>query len=134
MSSDNSTITLSPLDTMAGVSGTDFVDFSYDTVSYNDMFAIGSSSLLSDTFSLDTLGTPSQAGKLVLEGPEADVVINGQGLNDRLTRIEQQLNIMVPNPVLEAEWDQLRALGDQYRRLEAELLEKQRAWDSLKQT
>jgi hypothetical protein len=46
--------------------------------------------------------------------------------------LERRLNILRPNTELEAEWDQLRALGDQYRELEAELLEKQKMWDRLK--
>jgi len=37
-----------------------------------------------------------------------------------------------PSPALENEWDQLRELGEQYRKLEAELVEKQRAWEILK--
>jgi len=37
-----------------------------------------------------------------------------------------------PNCELEADWDQLRELGEQYRNLEKQLMEKQRAWDILK--
>jgi hypothetical protein len=37
-----------------------------------------------------------------------------------------------PNRELEAEWDQLRDLGEQYRKLENQLMEKQQAWDILK--
>lgn len=135
MSSDNNTINLAPFDTMDTVTVVDLSELNCNTmVSFNDYFANGSDSLLTDTFSLSAMGSSTTDGKLSLNGPEADVVINGQGLNDRLTRIEQQLNIMVPNPVLEAQWDQLRALGDEYRRLEAELLEKQKAWAALQQT
>lgn len=135
MSSDNNTINLAPFDTMDTVTVVDLSELDCNTmVSFTDYFANGSDSLLTDTFSLSALGSSTMDGKLSLNGPDADVVINGQGLNDRLTRIEQQLNIMVPNPVLEAQWDQLRALGDEYRRLEAELLEKQKAWAALQQT
>jgi hypothetical protein len=46
--------------------------------------------------------------------------------------VEQRLNILRPNPELEQEWDQLRALGEQYRELEQQLKEKSRMWDTLK--
>ena len=72
-------------------------------------------------------------GRLELQGDNADIVINGESLSDRLSAIEQRLNILRPNAILEAQWDQLRELGEQYRRLEAELQEKQRMWDALKQ-
>ena len=71
-------------------------------------------------------------GRLELHGDRADLVINGESLSDRLSAIEQRLNILRPNSKLEAQWDQLRELGEQYRRLEAELQEKQRMWDTLK--
>jgi hypothetical protein len=47
--------------------------------------------------------------------------------------LEQRLNILRPNTELEAEWDQLRELGDQYRQLETELMEKQKMWNKLKE-
>jgi hypothetical protein len=40
--------------------------------------------------------------------------------------------MLQPNTALEAEWDQLRELGEQYRNLEKQLIQKQRAWDILK--
>lgn len=74
------------------------------------------------------------SGSLELRGEDADLVINGVSLVDALKGIQDRLNILRPNPAIEAEWDQLRELGDQYRKLEAELLEKQRAWDILRKT
>jgi hypothetical protein len=49
-----------------------------------------------------------------------------------LGEIKERLNMLTPNVKLEAEWNQLRELGDQYRLLEAELLEKSQVWDILK--
>ena len=46
--------------------------------------------------------------------------------------IQDRLNMLRPNAALEAEWDQLRELGQQYRRLEAELTEKSTMWGILK--
>ena len=71
-------------------------------------------------------------GCLELKGKQADVVINGVSLTDTLKGIQDRLNMLQPNRELEAEWDQLRELGLQYRKLEAELKEKQRAWEILK--
>lgn len=71
-------------------------------------------------------------GKMCLTGKNADIEINGQSLMRTLQGIEGRLNLLRPNPKLEKEWDQLKELGEQYRRLEAELLEKTRMWDTLK--
>jgi hypothetical protein len=76
--------------------------------------------------------TKIQGGQLELKGDQADVVINGVSLTETLQLIQDRLNMLRPNTALEAEWDQLRELGQQYRQLEAELKEKQRAWEILK--
>jgi hypothetical protein len=71
-------------------------------------------------------------GKLILEGDNADIEINGIGISERLTKIEERLNILRPNEKMEAEWDQLRELGEQYRALEAKLKEQSNMWTKLK--
>jgi hypothetical protein len=76
--------------------------------------------------------TVGRGGRLNLQGQDADITINGVSLLDTLKTLEQRLNILRPNQELEAEWDQLRELGDQYRRLEAELLDKKKMWDRLR--
>ncbi len=73
--------------------------------------------------------TTTTAGKLKLEGDEADIEINGVSL---LEVLKGRLNIMIPNPALEKEWDQLKALGDQYRELEKKLKEQGDMWAKLK--
>jgi hypothetical protein len=72
--------------------------------------------------------TTTQAGRMELNGDHADLVINGVSL---LEVLEKRLNVLVPNPALEKEWDQLRALGDQYRELEKDLKEKAEIWAQL---
>jgi hypothetical protein len=74
----------------------------------------------------------SSSGQLSLTGENADIVVNGESLMSMIQNIQERLNILRPNEHLEAEWDQLRELGDAYRKLEAELLEKQRMWNALK--
>jgi hypothetical protein len=85
------------------------------------------------TFSntIDSSFTNVKAGTLTLQGREADIEINGVSLMTVLQGIQERLNILQPNRTLEAEWHQLQELGEQYRALEAELLEKQRMWSQL---
>lgn len=71
-------------------------------------------------------------GKLELNGDAADVVVNGKSLMSLLERMEQRLNILAPNDKMEAEWDQLRELGKQYRELEKKLQEQGDMWAKLK--
>ena len=74
------------------------------------------------------------SGKLNIVGDDADVVINGKSLTDTLQALEERLNILVPNSELETEWDELKTLGDRYRKLEKELVEKSRMWQALQKT
>ena len=74
------------------------------------------------------------SGKLNIVGDDADVVINGKSLTDTLLALEQRLNILVPNSELETEWTELKRLGDRYRKLEKELVEKSRMWQALQKT
>lgn len=79
-----------------------------------------------------TVSGSNGSGVIDITGPDADIKLNGESLITRLRVIEDRLNILQPNQKLEAEWDQLRELGEAYRRLEAEILEKQKMWDTLK--
>ena len=60
-----------------------------------------------------------------------DLTVAGISVGETLKRIEERLNILRPNPELESRWTELRALGEQYRALEAELLEKEHMWAQL---
>jgi hypothetical protein len=89
------------------------------------------------TFSTGTNTAPwftqgSTSAKINLEGKDADIVVNGSSLVDAINSIQDRLNCLQINPKLEAEWDELKALGDQYRKLEKQILEKQATWDLLK--
>jgi hypothetical protein len=76
--------------------------------------------------------TEPPSGKITLQGPNADIEVNGESLMEMLHRIEERLNLLTPNQELEAEWDQLRELGNQYRALENKLTEQGKMWDALK--
>ena len=90
------------------------------------------------TFSAGTNTAPwftqstTTSAKINLEGKDADIVINGFSLVDAINNIQDRLNCLQINPELEAEWNELRALGDQYRKLEKQIIEKQATWDRLK--
>jgi hypothetical protein len=73
----------------------------------------------------------STSAKLKLDGPEADIEINGESLIDMLKTIEQRLNILRPNPELESEWAELRELGDAYRKLESKIQVKMKTWNAI---
>lgn len=73
----------------------------------------------------------SPTGTIKLTGDKADIDINGVSLVDTLKGIQERLNILAPNTKLEAEWDELRELGEQYRALEKRITEKMATWDKL---
>ena len=72
--------------------------------------------------------------KINLDGKDADIVINGHSLTDTLRALEERLNILVPNTELETEWAELKQLGDAYRKLEQDLVEKINMWQTLQKT
>ena len=76
--------------------------------------------------------TINQSGTIDLQGENADIKVNGESLMETLRSIQDRLNMLRPNLELEAEWDQLKELGDQYRKLEAEFKEKSKMWNVLK--
>jgi hypothetical protein len=76
--------------------------------------------------------TVNPSGTIQLEGATADIKINGESLMETLRGIQDRLNMLRPNSELEAEWDELRELGNQYRKLEAEFKEKSKMWNTLK--
>lgn len=71
-------------------------------------------------------------GRMELKGDGADLTINGKGLKAWMEKVEERLNILTPNPELEKEWDELRRLGERYRRLEKKCKEKAEVWKKLK--
>jgi hypothetical protein len=85
------------------------------------------------SFRISPDSTIEQSGKLSLRGNAADLDINGKSLKGWMERVEERLNILTPNPELEKEWDDLRRLGERYRKLEKKCKEKADVWKKLKQ-
>jgi hypothetical protein len=71
-------------------------------------------------------------GKIQLDGEGADVEVNGWSLVAAVKRIEERLSLFQPNPELETEWEELKSLGEQYRKLEQHIRDKQATFDRIK--
>lgn len=69
--------------------------------------------------------------KIRLDGKGADIEVNGWSLVGAIKKIEERLNILTPNVKLETEWAELQELGEQYRKLEQHIKDKQATWDRL---
>ena len=77
--------------------------------------------------------SPPMAGpKIKLDGADADIEINGVSLWRTMQEISNRLNIMHTNPELETEWKELRELGEQYRKMEQHILDKQATFDRVR--
>lgn len=76
---------------------------------------------------------PDAGGKISLEGKNADIEVNGESLMSMIRGIQDRLNILCPDPAMEEEWHDLRAIREQYEAKLAECREKSRAWKALKQ-
>jgi hypothetical protein len=73
--------------------------------------------------------------KLKVQGDaefDGDVKIKGRNISEMFEKIEQRLAILHPNEKLEEKWEELKKLGDAYRALEKDILEKEQIWNTLK--
>ena len=137
----NTTVTLSPSAATLTSGGYVITNANGPTYTYTGITAGGGGGYGGGT-GAGTIGVGSwsaqssvdMAGVLQLNGDKADIKINGVSLNETLKTIQERLNILVPNSLLENEWIELKKLGEQYRKLEAELEEKSRMWTALKKT
>jgi hypothetical protein len=63
---------------------------------------------------------------------DTDIKIGERSLKDFMNQVEEQLAILRPAPELEAKWNQLKALRNQYEALKADILEKEKIMKILK--
>ena len=63
---------------------------------------------------------------------DADIKIGNRSLMKTLDDMSERLAILETNSKLEAEFDELREVGNRYRILEKELKEKLKTWEILK--
>ena len=71
-------------------------------------------------------------GVEVKEG--GDIKIGNHSMKEFMTKMEERLSILVPNPGLEDRWEQLKELRTQYLELEKDLLEKEKIMKILKES
>jgi hypothetical protein len=62
---------------------------------------------------------------------DGKLLLQGKDIGEVLSKIEQRLAILSPNPKLEEKWTALKELGDQYRKLEEEILAQEKIYDIL---
>tara|TARA_R110000868_G_scaffold399772_1_gene673770 strand:+ start:1326 stop:1832 length:507 start_codon:yes stop_codon:yes gene_type:complete len=74
----------------------------------------------------------NQSGTIEIKGEDADIKINGKSMVSWMEAVEERLNMLTPNPKLEAEWDELHELGERYRAMEKQCKEKAQMWAALK--
>ena len=65
---------------------------------------------------------------------DSDIEIDGLSLRETLVAMHERMAIMVPNPALETEFEELRACAERYRELEKKLLDQKAMWETLKRT
>jgi hypothetical protein len=88
----------------------------------------------SPTYSFSDLSiTQTPSAKITLTGDDADIEINGESVVSMLREIRDRLNILQVSAEMEAEWNELRALREQYEAKLAECREKSLAWQALQQ-
>lgn len=93
-------------------------------------FSTGTSYSVNNTWS-----NPPSTGQVIIAGDcefKGNITWKGRDLKDWLESVESRLGMLQPNSRLEAEYEELKALSDQYRALEKRLLEQQRVFDILK--
>ena len=96
------------------------VNWSPNTWTTSDTFTIAPNPVMID-----------KSGSISLRGEKADIEVNGVSLMATLKRIEERINLLTVNTELEADWDELRELGEQYRALEQRIKDKMETWNRL---
>jgi hypothetical protein len=124
---------------VSGTCGTSYLGFGAVPPTYSNVTITSTGVTTTPIYTTGTgvsnpWASTNSTGKLNLDGDQADIVINGKSLGAAIAKIEQRLNILVPNSELEAEWAELKKLGDAYRKLEQDLIEKADMWGCLKAT
>lgn len=125
--------------TSTGVSGATLTTTTGGSLSWNSpthtVTATASPYTYNTTTGWNTYTQPATQGSIKVSGNaefEGDIKIKGVNLTERLDAIEERLGILRPNNDLEGRWEKLKALGEEYRKLEKEILEGEAIWDTLK--
>ena len=127
----DSGVDLGAADTVYTIGNLDSIDLSsgIDWSTLNSNITLGP--LMTDTIA-NTMQM-AQSGRLTLTGDDADIEINGESVMSVLKEIRDRLGIIQVSEAMEAEWDELKQLREQYEAKLAECREKSSAWEVLKQ-
>lgn len=107
----------------------DTIDLSNISIDYNAIMGGYNGTTYTD-FSPNT-GVKIKEGNLeIADG--YDIKIGSRSVLATLDVIAERLAILETNSKLEAEFEELRRLGNQYRELEAELKDRMQTWELLK--
>lgn len=82
-----------------------------------------------------TMSQPQSNKSLTVHGDaefNGKLMVKGKDLSETIEKIESRLGILHPNKELEAEWAELKELGDKYRAMEKNMLEQIELLDLLK--
>ena len=109
-------------------------------LTYQDLYSVGSgtggytytTNTTAQPWAISTNGTDTTLSVTGDADFDGDVRVQGRSLAEFMQQVSQRLNILQPNPELEAEWDELRELGARYRELEQQLEGKVQMWKTLK--
>ena len=96
------------------------------------LYSNGTGPAWNDTITLSTTSTPNT---LKVQGDaefEGEIKLKGKSLSDTLSKLEERLSILHPNEKLEEKWEKLRDLRNEYMELEADIIEKEKIWATLK--
>jgi hypothetical protein len=111
--------------TLQKTQGTIDLSTSTDTIDWS-VIRCNPNSLNLDSFSNNSLLNPDiKLGDISLK----DFITK---TNTTLASITERLNILEVNHELEKDWKELQNLGQQYRQLEKEILDKMNVWNRLK--
>jgi hypothetical protein len=79
--------------------------------------------------SWDTHSTLKVSGDTEISG---NLKVKGRDITELFETIESRLAILQPNPELEKEFDELKALGDAYREAEKKFIDQKKVFEILK--
>ena len=134
---------------------TEQLDLDFNITDSTSSYILGSSALTFDQSWVDqTITVPTTASSYTITGGPyewngssisinndgmtmkegCDIRVGGKSLMEAITKIEERLGILHPNPKLEDRWEELKNLRKQYQELEQDLLEKEKMWKILKES
>lgn len=90
---------------------------------------IATTSTYGSTYGSLSLGHTYPAGDLKITG---DINIAGTSLKSFMQEVSEKLGVLIPNPALEKDWEELRDLANKYRETESRIKSQLEVWGALK--